>query len=276
MNGRGRLFIEVLRILRLLFQNNDGDDASSPAFHVVGPLAAKLRLQSGCPNEVLGWLSMQKPATSRCTNWGTLSMSRRLVTGGIGLLELLGSSILKAVGRAIIIWPTRAHRLSKLILYLHYRMHYYHTARMYRRALKRNELFGREGKGYNYIESTKPQNTRLRSPRLPIALLAWIYEKLHDWSDAYPWTDDEILTWICIYAFSRAGPGAAHRIYFEVAHADAAIKNQYGKLVTLNYGGMLEYTEEVKIGLTYNPKELEALPTRWGGTFGNVVLSGGG
>ncbi|KAL2362470.1 hypothetical protein RJZ56_004643 [Blastomyces dermatitidis] len=259
---------------------------------------------------------MQKPATSRCTNWGTLSMSRRLVTGGIGLLELLGSSILKAVGRAIIIWPTRAHRLSKLILYLHCRMHCYHTARMYKRALKRNELFGREGKGeldgfmrilralsnanqkcdkyahgrvgqamriqYN-ADPSKKATTILSLQNLKTLvyalhdspIVAWINEKLHDWSDAYPWTDDEILTWICIYAFSRAGPGAAHRIYFEVAHADAAIKNQYGKLVTLNYGGMLEYTEEVKIGLTYNPKELETLPTRWGGTFGNVVLSGG-
>ena len=28
----------------------------------------------------------------------------------------------------------------------------------------------------------------------PVALLAWIYEKSHDWTDDYPWTDDEILT----------------------------------------------------------------------------------
>ncbi|EEQ90352.2 epoxide hydrolase [Blastomyces dermatitidis ER-3] len=266
MNGRGRLFIEVLRILPLLSQNNDDDDASSPAFHVVGPSLPNFGFSQGVQTRF---------------------------------------------------WAQYAETCNKPMHQLGYpEMHCYHTARMYKRALKRNELFGREGKGeldgfmrilralsnanqkcdkyahgrvgqamriqYN-ADPSKKATTILSLQNLKTLvyalhdspIVAWINEKLHDWSDAYPWTDDEILTWICIYAFSRAGPGAAHRIYFEVAHADAAIKNQYGKLVTLNYGGMLEYTEEVKIGLTYNPKELETLPTRWGGTFGNVVLSGG-
>ena len=30
----------------------------------------------------------------------------------------------------------------------------------------------------------------------PVGLLAWLVEKLHDWTDNYPWTDDEILTWV--------------------------------------------------------------------------------
>ena len=30
----------------------------------------------------------------------------------------------------------------------------------------------------------------------PIALLAWIREKLQTWTDNYPWTDDEIITWV--------------------------------------------------------------------------------
>jgi len=53
-----------------------------------------------------------------------------------------------------------------------------------------------------------------------VALLAWMYEKLHDWTDAYPWTEDEILTWVCVYWFSRAGPAASVRLYYEATHAE--------------------------------------------------------
>jgi hypothetical protein len=67
-------------------------------------------------------------------------------------------------------------------------------------------------------QATKPQTLAYALNDSPVALLAWIYEKLHDWTDNYPWTDDEIFTWVSIYAFSRAGPGAAHRIYYEVSH----------------------------------------------------------
>lgn len=67
-------------------------------------------------------------------------------------------------------------------------------------------------------QASKPQTLAYALNDSPVALLAWIYEKLHDWTDSYPWTDDEIFTWISIYQFSRAGPGAAHRIYYEVNH----------------------------------------------------------
>lgn len=35
------------------------------------------------------------------------------------------------------------------------------------------------------------------------------------WTDDYPWTTDEILTWISIYYFSTAGPGANIYTYYE-------------------------------------------------------------
>lgn len=96
----------------------------------------------------------------------------------------------------------------------------------------------------------------------PIALLAWIYEKLHDWTDNYPWTDDEILTWVSIYAFSVAGPGAAGRIYYEVAHSGEET----------SYDGVVQWNGKVKMGLTYNPKELKIHPKNWAHTLGPVVF----
>lgn len=120
--------------------------------------------------------------------------------------------------------------------------------------------------GYNVLQSTKPQTISYALHDSPVALLAWIYEKLHDWSDAYAWTDDEILTWISIYAFSRAGPGAAHRIYYESFHEPD------GKYIGVrDFLAVLDYTKGLKVGLTYNPKEIDIMPTAWGKALGEVV-----
>ncbi|KAI0258244.1 Alpha/Beta hydrolase protein [Gloeopeniophorella convolvens] len=75
--------------------------------------------------------------------------------------------------------------------------------------------------------STLPGNLQPSNPPLadsPIALLAWIYEKLVLWTDAYPWSDDEVLTWVSIYWFSRAGPVASIGLYYELAKADEVVR----------------------------------------------------
>jgi hypothetical protein len=120
-------------------------------------------------------------------------------------------------------------------------------------------------------QSTKPQTLTYALHDSPVALLAWIYEKLHDWTDSYPWTDDEVLTWISVYAFSRAGPGAAHRIYYEVQHTNenSIPEGIHGKVFTraLSEG----YVKGVKLGLTHNPKELRVAPKIWSKTLGDIV-----
>lgn len=116
-------------------------------------------------------------------------------------------------------------------------------------------------KGYNVLQSTKPQTVAYALQDSPVALLSWVYEKLHDWADDYPWTDDEILTWISVYQFSRAGPGASTRIYNEVMHSK-----------TCTYEEVLEYTD-IKLGLTYSHKELHRFPQIWGRTLGKVVYT---
>ncbi|KAH8589313.1 Alpha/Beta hydrolase protein [Bisporella sp. PMI_857] len=135
----------------------------------------------------------------------------------------------------------------------------------------RTEWFAQEGRGYFIEQSTKPQTLAYGLHDSPVALLAWIYEKLHDWADNYPWTDDEIFTWVSIYQFSRAGPGAAHRIYYEVIHTKTQNKNAPG-LKTVTRPQCESYIGGVKLGLTRNPKELSILPRSWGLTLGPVVF----
>ncbi|KAK7464769.1 hypothetical protein VKT23_005976 [Stygiomarasmius scandens] len=80
----------------------------------------------------------------------------------------------------------------------------------------RTRWFLNKSFGYNVEQSTQPQTIGYSQADSPIGLLTWIYEKLVKWSDEYAWTDDEVLTWISIYWFSKSGPAASARIYYEV------------------------------------------------------------
>ncbi|KAM3066249.1 hypothetical protein ACMFMG_003239 [Clarireedia jacksonii] len=131
-----------------------------------------------------------------------------------------------------------------------------------KQTIERKKWFQAESRGYNVLQSTKPQTLAYGLADSPVALLAWLYEKLHDWSDDYPWTDDEILTWVSIYNFSTAGPGAPQRIYYETMHTEGG---------ECTYENLQKWTPRVKLGLTYNPKDLENVPKRWGRTLGEVV-----
>ncbi|KAE9968843.1 hypothetical protein EG327_010890 [Venturia inaequalis] len=117
--------------------------------------------------------------------------------------------------------------------------------------------------GYNLEQRTKPQTIGYALADSPVALLAWIYEKLHDWTDDYPWSDDEILTWISIYYFSTAGPAASVRIYYEAVHSTGT------KIA--HRDALSEWIPHVKLGLAYFPRELTVVPQTWGRTLGPVA-----
>ncbi|KAK7052885.1 hypothetical protein VNI00_004205 [Paramarasmius palmivorus] len=87
------------------------------------------------------------------------------------------------------------------------------------RDLKRLEVskwFWEKGSGFFKEQATQPQTIGYSLADSPVGLLAWIYEKLFTLTDGYPWEDDEVLTWISIYWFSRSGPAATVRTYYEV------------------------------------------------------------
>lgn len=126
-------------------------------------------------------------------------------------------------------------------------------------GLERSRWFQEDGLGYKFEQSTRPHTLGFALADSPVALLAWIYEKLHDWTDSYPWTDDEVLTWISIYAFSTAGPDSSVRIYYERREE---LKRSPGP----------QCHPEVPLGLSYFPQDLMIPPTTWGRTLGTVVF----
>lgn len=126
-------------------------------------------------------------------------------------------------------------------------------------GLARTAWFRQEGYGYNALQSTKPATLGFALADSPLAVLAWIHEKLRDWTDAYPWTDDEVLTWVSVYVFATAGPEASTRIYYETMHAGGAKER-------------MAYNGRVPIGVSQFPKDLGLIPRLWNHALGPVVF----
>ena len=133
--------------------------------------------------------------------------------------------------------------------------------------LARTLSFFKSGNGYFAVQSTKPQTLGYGLADSPVGLLAWIYEKLVGWTDAYPWEDDEgefstrvlsdaycvhpiVLTWISVYQFSRAGPTASLRIYYEILRGDTSA-------ITA------PVSTSLPVGYSHFPKELISFPRRY-------------
>ncbi|KAI0775497.1 alpha/beta-hydrolase [Trametes elegans] len=127
-------------------------------------------------------------------------------------------------------------------------------------GLQRSQEFMKKGMGYYMEQATQPQTLGYSLADSPVGLLAWIYEKLVSWSDDYPWTDDEVIEWISIYWFSRAGPAAAGRIYYEITNR--------------NTNDLFEGTKRttVPFGVAYFPGEIAQTPKSWSKMLGKVVF----
>lgn len=114
-----------------------------------------------------------------------------------------------------------------------------------------------------------------------MGLLAWVYDKLHRWTDGYDWTDDEILEWVSIYAFSRAGPAGSLRIYYESVTrpatpppptAAASGKDGLGYTwLSRDEVVSTRIADRVKIAVANFPGEIIQIPGTWLRAIGNIV-----
>ena len=128
-----------------------------------------------------------------------------------------------------------------------------------------------QGNAYLRQQETRPQTLGYALQDSPVALLAWVADKLHDWSDGYPWTDDEILTWVSVYWFSTAGPAASVRIYYEAARkGDGAPETATPGVTTFVVLGMTA-PSGVRFAVAQFREELIKVPLFWARMIGDVV-----
>ena len=252
-------FIEVVKILPLL----DKGDKEFPAFHVVAPSLMDFGFSS-----VSGKRGFQVDHHAESCHKLMLQLgyNEYVVQGGD-----LGYFIARMMAKY---YPThvRAHHINLAApnkptkesypeLYEEIQKH--ELTEWEKNGLARSNNFREEGMGYSGIHGTKPQTIGYTVTDSPVGLLAWVYEKLHDWSDHenYNWTDDEVLTWISIYQFSRPGPAATQRIYYEEKHRKPrSAFEEAAKYIN------------VPLGISHVPKELATMPRLWHKTMGPIVF----
>ncbi|KAF7299505.1 EHN domain-containing protein [Mycena indigotica] len=122
--------------------------------------------------------------------------------------------------------------------------------------------FVTKGRGYYHAQSTKPQTLGYSLADSPVGLLAWVYEKLVEWTDNYAWEDDEgalLLAWVTSYYFSRAGPAASLRIYYELHHGEEQFPPP-------------SQAPKIPFGTSFFPKEVAIAPRTWTRPLGNCVF----
>lgn len=250
-------FLEVSKLLPLLKEK----------FHVVAPSLPNFGFSSGVTKagftlshyaETLNKLMLKLNYTTYATQGGDWGYC---ITRALGLLY---PQHVKASHLNMILAQPPDPKKYPLLAARHAATPY--TARE-EAGLARSKWFSDSGYGYNLLQSTKPQSIGFALADSPVALLAWIYEKLHDWTDSYPWSDDEILTWVSIYWFSTAGPEASARIYYEAQNPAAKADG-----VTVTPWRLMEFIPNVKLGLAHFPREISCVPRVWGETLGEVVL----
>ncbi|KAF1923964.1 alpha/beta-hydrolase [Didymella exigua CBS 183.55] len=254
-------FLEVTKMLPLLEQ---GEKDGGPAFHIIAPSLPNFGFSSRVTKpgfalsqyaETCHRLMLHLGYHNYVTQGGDWGFYITRVMGVLYPDHVLASHINMIRAQP----PSLA---SQPALALQHALTPYTEAEQ--RGIERSDWFIDQGQAYRILQATKPQTLSYAFADSPVALLAWIYEKLHDWTDDYPWTDDEILTWISIYWFSTSGPNAHVRIYYEAQHnATEQVPNR---------DRASQWVGKVKLGLAHFPKELSVIPRIWGKTLGHIVL----
>ncbi|CDO72047.1 hypothetical protein BN946_scf184943.g82 [Trametes cinnabarina] len=250
-------FLEVRKILPLLTQNS----ADHPSFHVVA-----LSLPGFGFSEAPKKAAFAGRQYAEVLNKLMLSLGyEEYVYQGGDWGHVLGAHAVTHYGnKHIKAWHTNMPLCRPPTLFSHPLVFLRMLTIPFDKAAKANLeqalTWNKTGSGYSALQSTKPQTLGYSLADTPVGLLAWIYEKLVSWTDEYPWTDNEVIEWISIYWFSRAGPAAAGRIYYEMAG-----------------GGKHDAFEGTKwtsvpMGVSYFPREPVHLPKSWVHTLGKVVF----
>lgn len=256
-------FLEVAKVLPLLtgaHDGGDGDGDGHPTFHVVAPSLPNFGFSGRVDKPGFGLRQYAQACHALMQQLGYERYATQGGDWGFGITRWAGlqypEHVLASHFNMVLVRqpPTLAGHPAEYVR--HALLPY---SRAEREGMERTAWFAREGSGYYMEQATRPHTLGFALADSPVALLAWVYEKLHDWTDGYPWTDDEVLTWISIYAFSAAGPDASVRIYYESTKQDD---------IALAGG----YHKQVPLGMSYFPRDVILRPSTWNRTLGPVVF----
>lgn len=87
-------------------------------------------------------------------------------------------------------------------------------------SMERSKWFEQTQIAYLILQTTKPQTLGFAMHDSPVGMLAWMADKVFIWSDAYPWTPTDLITWTLLHYFP--GPTTGFQMYRENGGAELA------------------------------------------------------
>ncbi|KAI1284687.1 Alpha/Beta hydrolase protein [Xylaria sp. FL0933] len=258
LHGWPGSFVEATKIIGDLARGDDTD--ATRAFHVVAPSLIDFGFSS--PSRVAGF-SFEQHAEAYDKLMSALGYNEYVVQGGdVG--HLVTRYMAKKYGpKRCKAFHTNTAAASPPDKDKHPELHAEVLATPLtaaeQRGLERAGAFAKEGMGYFKQMTTRPLTLGYVLRDSPVGLLAWIYEKLRAWSDGYPWTDEEILTWVSVHYFSTPGPEAPGNVYYAMEHSDPPAFAAAAKYVGVPFG-VARFRNDISLA-----------PRLWNRTLGPLV-----
>jgi pimeloyl-ACP methyl ester carboxylesterase len=190
--------------------------AAGQAFHVVAPSLPGYAFST--PLSATGW-TMGRTARAWAELMRRLGYQRYGVHGGdigggvSGLVASLDGE--HVIGMHVVTDPLTAAATATFLPGMAGRLDASDPAD--KLILDRMNAFRKEGSGYLAIQNSRPQTIGYGLTDSPLLQLAWIAEKVHEWTDL-PVDRDQLLTTVSLYWFTGSGASAAHTLY-EQAHS---------------------------------------------------------
>ena len=204
---------EFLHLIDLLIEPVDGQ-----AFHVIAPSLPGYAFST--PLSGPGW-GLGRTAAAWVELMRGLGYDRYGVHGGdvgagvSGLVAALDGA--HVIGMHVVTDPLTAANVATFIPGMADRLDA--DDPVDKLILDRMDAFRRDGSGYLAIQNSRPQTIGYGLVDSPLLLLAWIAEKVHEWTDL-PVDDDQLLTNVSLYWFTRSGMTTAHSLYEQAHSAD--------------------------------------------------------
>ena len=127
-----------------------------------------------------------------------------------------------------------------------------------KRSLQQHEHFATKEFAYYLVQNSKPRTFGFALHDSPVGMLAWMADKLFTWSDSYPWSPVELITWTLLHYFP--GPTVGFQIYRENSATEMIEGPEADKFL------------ETPTGVSAFAKEAEMVPRSWAERWANVVF----
>ena len=202
---------EFLHLIDPLVHRDDG-----PAFDVIAPSLPGYAFST--PLNDTGW-AMARTARAWAELMRRLGYQRYGVHGGdvgAGVSGMVAAFDAEhVIGMHVVTDPITAANVATFIPGTSDRSDPHDTVDKI--ILDRMDEFRREGSGYLAIQNSRPNTIGYGLLDSPALQLAWIAEKVHEWTDL-PVERDQLLTTVSLYWFTGCGASVAHTLY-DQAHA---------------------------------------------------------